>query len=397
MDAFKAGDYAAAFTTLEPLAEQGIGPAQMLLGMMYLSGEGVTRNPEAAAKWFRKAAHQDIVFAQFMLGDLYRSGQGVGQSATNAYFWFSLAARSDYEDSVEIVQRLTREMTPEQIAEANAMVRAYEPQRQRWGVVGEGLEIQDVRVQRKIVGEADAVIISASIANVSDTDVEVPRIKIVSLGCGGQELRYDVYDPELKVLEPGDSMPFEETVTSLPLGSRKMEVTFLDELEHAKKSASDAVPRSPLETLGERLLGVVCDAQADEVIAVAVNEDAVVVSMPSFVIYENRSSELSEYAVPVLSMIGETLSSRSYRGFSITVGEHWGPTNDLSNQELADSKTRADNLRKLFVEQGIADARIETIEDVRTNPALMNLGSDGAHEESDRYRARKMLVRIFTE
>lgn len=396
VDAYGAGDYATAFKILEPLAEQGFGMAQFLTGMMYMSGDGTPKDPGKAAGLFRRAAHQDIIFAQFQLGILYRYGHGVNQSVTRAYFWFSLAARRDFEDSVEILEQLAREMTPEQIAEANAMVQAFEPRFQKWGVVGEGLEIQDVQVQREEVGEADALIISARITNVSDAAVEVPRIKIVFLGCDGEELRYDVFDLQESEIEPGDAIPFDERLVSPPLGSRKMEVTFLDESKHVKEGDPDPVQAPPLQMLGERLRATACKFQADEVIDVAFGDDGVFLSMPSYAIFKNRSAEISKHSFPVLSAFGETMSSPPYRRFSIVIAEHWGQhAGDLSDSELAHSKTRVDNLMKLFVEHGVPEERIETLGDARNSPELVDYGSNGERDESDRYRARKMLVRVL--
>jgi len=75
------------------LAERGSEGAQVLLAGMYLRGEGgVARDDRQAADWFEKAALQGNAYAQMKLGDLYETGQGVGKNATIAADWREKAA-----------------------------------------------------------------------------------------------------------------------------------------------------------------------------------------------------------------------------------------------------------------------------------------------------------------
>ncbi len=47
------------------LPEQGVKPAQLMLGNMHLSGEGVPQNYAEAMRWYRKAAEQGFgIFAE---------------------------------------------------------------------------------------------------------------------------------------------------------------------------------------------------------------------------------------------------------------------------------------------------------------------------------------------
>lgn len=54
--AYSRSDYATAMRLLRPLADQGNGRAQILVGMMHELGQGVAKNGAAAAEWYRKAA-----------------------------------------------------------------------------------------------------------------------------------------------------------------------------------------------------------------------------------------------------------------------------------------------------------------------------------------------------
>ena len=73
-------------------AEGGDAVAQVNLGFLYASGEGVPQNFAEAARWYRKAADQGHADAQYKLGFLYTQGQGVPKNFAEAYFWLNLAS-----------------------------------------------------------------------------------------------------------------------------------------------------------------------------------------------------------------------------------------------------------------------------------------------------------------
>ncbi len=77
--AYYRGDYATALREFRPLARQGNAAAQVILGIMYGKGQGVTQDYAEALKWYRMAAVQGYAAAQNNLGLMYRNGQGVTQ------------------------------------------------------------------------------------------------------------------------------------------------------------------------------------------------------------------------------------------------------------------------------------------------------------------------------
>lgn len=78
--------------TVQRLANAGDAKAQHDLGMLYLAGRHVLKDPARAAEWFEKAAVQGLANAQFNLGVLYQRGQGVAQNDRLAFFWYQSAA-----------------------------------------------------------------------------------------------------------------------------------------------------------------------------------------------------------------------------------------------------------------------------------------------------------------
>jgi hypothetical protein len=107
--AFYTKDYRAAFAHWMPLAENGDATCQVLIGSMYAFGQGVEKNDEAAASWFRRAAEQGSGQGQFNLAVMYENGWGVEKDIDTAIFWFAKAARQDRDDARRKYRELERQ------------------------------------------------------------------------------------------------------------------------------------------------------------------------------------------------------------------------------------------------------------------------------------------------
>lgn len=77
---------------VKALASTGDTNAQVQLGNMYDSGQGVKQNYVEAVKWYRAAANKGDANGRFMLGAMYDAGRGVKQSYAEALKWYRLAA-----------------------------------------------------------------------------------------------------------------------------------------------------------------------------------------------------------------------------------------------------------------------------------------------------------------
>ena len=105
------------------LAEQGDGVAQIKFARMYHFGSGVPRDYAEAAQWFRLAAEQGHDAAQFLLGLMYYNGDGVPQDAVLAHTWYNISAANGFALGSQNRGKIEKRMTPEQIAEAQALAR----------------------------------------------------------------------------------------------------------------------------------------------------------------------------------------------------------------------------------------------------------------------------------
>jgi TPR repeat protein len=92
---------------------------------MYRFGKGVDRDRKLATTWYRKAAEQGYPQAQMALGLKYAKGCGVPYDRVQAYVWLQLAAAQGVDTAASIRDGLATDMTPGQIAEACARVRAF--------------------------------------------------------------------------------------------------------------------------------------------------------------------------------------------------------------------------------------------------------------------------------
>src|SRR4051794_33006432 len=82
----------AAWDSVMPPAEGGLGTVEALIGDAYYYGHGVSRDYTEGARWYRRAAENSNAMAQSTLGDIYYYGRGVPQDFVEAAYWWQLAA-----------------------------------------------------------------------------------------------------------------------------------------------------------------------------------------------------------------------------------------------------------------------------------------------------------------
>ena len=112
-------------------AERGNDGAQFNVGVLHFAGVAVSENRIEAAKWFRRAADQGHIGAQAYLGLSYATGLGVPKDNIHAYMWLSLAAARGDQDAISNRNRVARQMTPAQIAEAQKLAREWKSKPER--------------------------------------------------------------------------------------------------------------------------------------------------------------------------------------------------------------------------------------------------------------------------
>ena len=161
--AYQRKDYATAFKELTPLAEQGNAEAELVLGKMYMMGQGVLKDTDEAMKWLKASAVQGNADAQYFLGAMYLLpekdvpegmkwlelsaqqghqdaqlllGKAYLQGATElpsdpvrAEMWLQLAARNNLDFYQAELSAAERQMSPDQIAKGKALAQAWKPKR----------------------------------------------------------------------------------------------------------------------------------------------------------------------------------------------------------------------------------------------------------------------------
>jgi TPR repeat protein len=138
-------------------ADNGDAKAQLNLGIMLRFGLGVPKDEKEAAKWYRLAAKNSIdqekasiyelakhnvpqalkiltdhaergvVVAQYYLGMMHAKGQGITRDYVLAHMWYSLSGLQRHEGATSQIIFLEKRMSPQQIVQAQEMVRDWKP------------------------------------------------------------------------------------------------------------------------------------------------------------------------------------------------------------------------------------------------------------------------------
>jgi TPR repeat protein len=80
------------FEHVSTLANGGNLGAELVLGLDYLNGTGVAKNPTQAARWLQLAAEGGEPVGQYWFATLYDRGIGVPANAALAFHWYQTAA-----------------------------------------------------------------------------------------------------------------------------------------------------------------------------------------------------------------------------------------------------------------------------------------------------------------
>ncbi|MFZ6773259.1 tetratricopeptide repeat protein [Undibacterium sp. SXout7W] len=120
-----APDYNTAVSWFKKAADQGYADAQYSLGVLYVTGNGTSLDFNKAKDLFQQAADQNNASAQYQLGLMYFKGKGMTVDKVEAYKWMTLAG--EYDDAVTFREYARQSMSEEQIEEATATAREWEP------------------------------------------------------------------------------------------------------------------------------------------------------------------------------------------------------------------------------------------------------------------------------
>jgi len=112
-------------------ADQNHALAQFNLGLMFAGGQGVPTDHTAALHWINRAAVGGDAGAQFYLGNrchrasFSREGTNPAEMRMESYRWFCLAAAQGYGESAAHCNRLTMNMSRDEVAEAVERLKQY--------------------------------------------------------------------------------------------------------------------------------------------------------------------------------------------------------------------------------------------------------------------------------
>ena len=99
------------------------GAIVIVVALVGLWAAAWTLSPD---RW-RQRAEQGDACAQASLGFAYYLGHGVTQDYVEAHKWFNLSAAAGDTEAGETRDFVAKEMTPEQLAEAQRLAREWKP------------------------------------------------------------------------------------------------------------------------------------------------------------------------------------------------------------------------------------------------------------------------------
>jgi TPR repeat protein len=121
-------DPAEAFHWFQLAAQQALPDAQNNLGYLYSTGQGTTRDYQQALRWFGLAARQGLPSAEVNMGALYMTGRGVPLDYVAGYMWLSLAAEQGSKTAEAARKSFSTIMTKDQLAAAELRLEEWKQQ-----------------------------------------------------------------------------------------------------------------------------------------------------------------------------------------------------------------------------------------------------------------------------
>lgn len=106
-------------------AQQKFPDAQSRLADLYSRGEGVPLDYQKAEALYLEAANHGFARAQMKLGSMYFQGRGIPKDAVKACMWMKMAAETGESAAKSLLSTVQERMTPEQIAEAEQLLRQH--------------------------------------------------------------------------------------------------------------------------------------------------------------------------------------------------------------------------------------------------------------------------------
>ncbi|BAU48549.1 Sel1 repeat-containing protein [Sulfurifustis variabilis] len=106
LTAYQSADYERAMKLFRPLAEQGDPQAEYYVGRMYEKGQGVEKDNEQMALWYRRSAEKGYARAQYKLAVGYAFGLGgAEQDDAEAVKWLKRSAEGGYRRAQKTLAR----------------------------------------------------------------------------------------------------------------------------------------------------------------------------------------------------------------------------------------------------------------------------------------------------
>ena len=122
-------DLSKAVKYYESAAAKGHGKGAFNAGVMYLNGDGVTMDYAKASELFQIGAEAGDLDSQLNLGLMLAAAKGVERNLSLAFKWLFLASDSGEPKAIEAVRRFRTVTPPDVVAEGRRLATAWQSHR----------------------------------------------------------------------------------------------------------------------------------------------------------------------------------------------------------------------------------------------------------------------------
>ncbi len=277
-------NYDAAVKQFRPLAEAGDSEAQAHLGSLYYVGKGVEHDVESSFSWYKKAADQGNVDAQYSIGNMYLLGEGIEQSNQEAAKWYAIASEKGHVAAQNNLQNLKKLETLNRQNQLNEEALAKQENTEELQPtlddVIEDTATETTNVKSYAAGEAPSTEILQTYADIKSVETDIDAATPVLDDSIADDLTTETEDPvqAIAAISTQAEPASEQTAFFKNLfgDSNSVDTTALkesDSIDLEKTGTSQVVEVTISDTPVEE--------KTDEVIAEAIEEDAVVASEKS--------------------------------------------------------------------------------------------------------------------
>ncbi|MEH6616331.1 MAG: hypothetical protein V7699_00675 [Porticoccus sp.] len=91
-----------------------------------VNAENLSTNPELTNTYYQSLAEQGSPYAQLVMGEIYVLGDGVPKDYIQAYAWFHVALAQGVEEAQDQMDSILNKLKPNELLQARVLAKEFE-------------------------------------------------------------------------------------------------------------------------------------------------------------------------------------------------------------------------------------------------------------------------------